>query len=1236
DLPAEPLAGPTSADRYGILGEIARGGMGAIVKLVDNDIRRPVAMKVILGGDVKERVERFVEEAQVTGQLEHPNIVPVHELGLDPDGKVYFTMKLVKGESLDAIIDAIADKDPEVLRKYPLSHLLQIFLKVCDAIAFAHSKGVIHRDLKPENVMVGRFGEVLVMDWGLSKVKGREDIAVEDLVETIRSEREVGKTLSGEVMGTPSYMPPEQASGKVERIDERSDVFALGAMLYKILTHEAPYAGSNVTEVLRKAVTCAYRAPRVKSPWNRIPKELQSICIKAMSGRMADRYGSVEAMVEDIRAYLDHRPVSAHRSGLLTRFLRFVQRHPAGSLTGGVALVLVTLGGALTGVLLQRAEAERARAREKEALAEAEGSRAEAASVRAQLAEEAKAKAEVRATDAEDALKKGRLVSAVLRSANVELGEVLKELKRSFYSPKSKEERREYGDRFQARIEGFERNVPQDPASQAAWLAAKGWLLEVSRRPVEASALYERSREADSDVPYGYLFDAMARLAAYLEGQPLPVPRDTPMGFEFGGVPGETERMKSLRESFEVKIEKARKATVWGEESAREFEAVLSGFRGLQRGDLVGAERGLTKALALPEMAFMREEIFLTRAKVRYLRKAFDAGIEDIKSFLATCSESPGGYYFLGQLQIGRSFALKSEGKDPLGALRDGASAFSEGLRRHGDSVEIMACRALVYQKIAEREMGRGIDSRDTYRKAIQDCTEALRINPDLVAAYMNRAGAYRGLGGLEAEKGSDPREFFRKAVEDCDAALRRKPSHASLLCARALALFSLGEAEVDRGSNPIPHYQDAVRGFSEALRLRPGYGLALNNRGYAYIRLGEIQEGRGFDGRESFRQAIRDYEEALRKYPGYVEAITNRGNAWKGLAMAEAARGRDPTTILKKALADYNEALNRDATHLAALDNRGITYCNLARAEAVSGFDPKATFLRAIKDFDAVLERLPDKVTIYSHRALTYRYLGDDRAKRGLDSTDAYRQAIKDFSEAIRKDPKFYSAYNNRGNVWVSFGTAMASQGKDPREFYRQAISDYDRVLQINPAHWQGRANKGRLLVKMGRFEEAVTAFQEASRIVGGRIPRINQMLEGARNALKLPLWKRSLNRARLEMDYKDLPAAKTWLERAVREAEEAGAYRESGSRPLLGNVHFYLARIYAQASIGKAGPPGKEEKVAEAEAARCRESAISHLKKVMELGGAKRERVLQEPALAPIRELPAFKALLAEWENK
>ncbi|MHC5080642.1 MAG: serine/threonine-protein kinase, partial [Planctomycetota bacterium] len=440
DLPEASVAGPASEDRYGILGEIARGGMGAIVKLVDNDIRRPVAKKVILGEAVRDRVERFVEEAQITGQLEHPNIVPVHELGLDPEGKVYFTMKLVKGESLETIIDAVAEKNPEFHRQYSLSHLLEVFLKVCDAIAFAHSKGVIHRDLKPENVMVGRFGEVLVMDWGLSKVKGREDTAEAELVETVRSEAEVGKTLAGEVIGTPSYMPPEQAAGKVDRVDERSDIFALGAMLYRILTHDAPYTGSSLREVLRKAVMCAYKVPRVKSPWNRIPKELQSICLKAMAGRKEDRYGTVDEMMEDIRAFLDHRPVSAHRSGWWTRLLRWVQRHPAGSLAGGVALLLLTLGSAFGGVLLERAETERAKASEKEALADSERARAEAAEVRAKLAEEDREKAEVRATDAEDALQKGRLVSAVIRSADVELGEVVGRLVRTFHSSRPAEE----------------------------------------------------------------------------------------------------------------------------------------------------------------------------------------------------------------------------------------------------------------------------------------------------------------------------------------------------------------------------------------------------------------------------------------------------------------------------------------------------------------------------------------------------------------------------------------------------------------------------------------------------------------------------------------------------------------------------------------------------------------------------------------------------------------------------
>ncbi|GEM_PF-249115 len=354
DLPDTVFEGPGGEARYEILDEIGRGGMGAILRLVDRDIRRPVAMKVILGSDDRGRTARFVEEAQITGQLEHPNIVPVHEIGLDPDGRLYFTMKLVKGESLETLLDRVnlAEKAgpaavPEGSAPLPtLSDLLHIYLKVCDAVAFAHSKSVIHRDLKPENVMVGRFGEVQVMDWGLAKVLGREDAAGEDLVATIRSEAPAGKTLEGEVMGTPSYMPPEQADGRLEEIDERSDIFALGAILYRILTLDAPYTGETSTNVLVKAVEGEVVPPRERRPERPIPAELEAACLKAMAKKKEDRYAGVKELQADIRAFLEGRTLEAVRYGAHQILWKWMKRKKAfviPSLLGLTALLV--LGG---------------------------------------------------------------------------------------------------------------------------------------------------------------------------------------------------------------------------------------------------------------------------------------------------------------------------------------------------------------------------------------------------------------------------------------------------------------------------------------------------------------------------------------------------------------------------------------------------------------------------------------------------------------------------------------------------------------------------------------------------------------------------------------------------------------------------------------------------------------------------------------------------------------------------
>ncbi|MCX6907693.1 MAG: serine/threonine-protein kinase, partial [Verrucomicrobia bacterium] len=258
--------------KYEVGRVVARGGMGAILDARETAIERTVAMKIVLNAESPDALARFVTEAKVTGQLEHPHIVPVHELGVDEKEQVFYTMKFVRGDTLRKVLGLLAKGDAETIAKYPLAHLLTIFQKVCDAMAFAHSKGVIHRDLKPDNIMLGDYGEVLVMDWGLAKVLGSADTPVRAVgagsggqecppyapAEQPRvasasvSDSGHEATMAGTIMGTPQYMPPEQAHGWIEQLDARSDIYSLGAILYHILTLQPSVTGDDAMQVLFK------------------------------------------------------------------------------------------------------------------------------------------------------------------------------------------------------------------------------------------------------------------------------------------------------------------------------------------------------------------------------------------------------------------------------------------------------------------------------------------------------------------------------------------------------------------------------------------------------------------------------------------------------------------------------------------------------------------------------------------------------------------------------------------------------------------------------------------------------------------------------------------------------------------------------------------------------------------------------------------------------------------------
>ena len=282
-------------------GEIAAGGMASVRRAVDKQIGRSLAMKVFApaGPHPDEAALRFVQEGQINGQLDHPNIVPVHQLAFDDSGRpAFFTMKLVRGRPLGGLVDERNLASPS---ERELERLLRILLQVCDAVSFAHSRGVVHLDLKPDNVMVGTHGQVYVMDWGCARVLGA---ATDDDSQALRVTARP-RPREGSVLGTFAYMAPEQALGRVRELDGRTDVFALGAILYRLLTKRPPYQGATYREVLKLAQKGAVRPPAEVVPAGaRVSAELARIAMKALAADMGSRHATVDDLKGDLEAFL--------------------------------------------------------------------------------------------------------------------------------------------------------------------------------------------------------------------------------------------------------------------------------------------------------------------------------------------------------------------------------------------------------------------------------------------------------------------------------------------------------------------------------------------------------------------------------------------------------------------------------------------------------------------------------------------------------------------------------------------------------------------------------------------------------------------------------------------------------------------------------------------------------------------------------------------------------------------
>jgi serine/threonine-protein kinase len=499
-----PTASPV---RYRRQRPHARGGLGEVFVAVDQELRREVALKEIQlrHADHPDSRARFVLEAEITGNLEHPGIIPVYGLGTYADGRPYYAMRFIKGDSLEEKIRRFHEADrpgrEPSERAMALRSLLRRFVDVCNAVAYAHSRGVIHRDLKPANVMVGEFGETLVVDWGLAKVQKSSEPT--EGIPPALSEN-VTATVMGSAVGTPGYLPPEQAAGHHDQVTVASDVYSLGATLYHLLTGKPPFNGSDVDELLKRVIRGDY--PPARQVNSAVPAALEAVCRKAMAVEPSERYQSARALAEEVERWLADEPVKAYREPLTMQMRRWARRRRtlvsvaaalllASVVALGVGLWLVNQERAQTAI--QRDRAVLAEEQERERRTEAEKNLARA------LKAEKQAKANLQL--AQDNLKLARY--AIDDCFNIARENPV------FQQPRMEQARKI----LLAKTLPFYRNFlvqrPDDRALQTEeaelWLRV-GFIEHVLMRGQAARQAYERAREklqalvkAHPDVP-GY------------------------------------------------------------------------------------------------------------------------------------------------------------------------------------------------------------------------------------------------------------------------------------------------------------------------------------------------------------------------------------------------------------------------------------------------------------------------------------------------------------------------------------------------------------------------------------------------------------------------------------------------------------------------------------------------------------------------------------------------------------
>jgi eukaryotic-like serine/threonine-protein kinase len=1145
----EPLLMPRSAEmpghdgaglgRYQLHGEIARGGMGAILRGRDVDLGRELAIKVLLDSHQgnSEIMRRFVEEAQIGGQLQHPGVVPVYELGTFPDRRPFFAMKLVKGRTLSSLLHDRTSPDQDLPR------YLSIFEQICQTMAYAHARGVIHRDLKPSNVMVGSFGEVQVMDWGLAKVLPRGGIAdegvaqpiQESVVTTVRSGSagSGSESQAGSVLGTPAYMAPEQARGEVERIDERADVFGLGAILCEILTGRPPNVGSTREEIRDKAARGDQSDALGRLAACRADSELLGLARDCLEAERQQRPRNADEVSRRLTAYLsgvqerlkaaELARVEAQTRAEEAQARATIERSRRLRTVALAASVLVTagvIGGGWTYLVRQRTARLITTTRVvTDALTEAERLRGQAQTAPFDdLTNWSEALGA--AQRARDLLAQGEADGALSNRVAVVLADLARDqaaaLKRAVEAERDR--------KLLAQLETIrgDRSEHLEPKrSDAEYAAAfRGFGIDLDHLDSKQAGKQIAQRSAPVELA-SYLDDWALQRRQALDQKDAESWRrlfaaaqaadPDPWRVALRDQIGQDDRDALLRLAADQKTLEVQPAP-----SLVLFASALAG-----RGDKVRAEQVLRRARRLQPGDFW---VNFDLGAVSLIGLG-TVSLVATRPFVVQPGDSARFFSVAVAIRPRSSTAHMSLGTAlfDLGKVEEAIAEYREALRLGPEYPSI------------HNNLGNALRDQGKVEEAIAEFREALRIKPDFAVARNN-------LGNALLDQGKTG-----EAIAEYHEALRLKLDYAETHCNLGIALKRHGkideaiaefrealriksdsaEFHVELGGCLCDHkrdYDGAITEFRTALRLKPGYATAHRNLGIALTKQQkfaeavaefrealrikqdycEVHNGLGVAllGQRKVEEAIAEFREALRIKPDYAEAHYNLGNALEqqgkpGEAIAEFREA----VRLKPDYAEAHCNLGNALRHRGKIDEAIAEYREALRIKpglAEPHNSLGSSLCTDMHDYDGAITEFRTALRLDPELANAHANLGVSLAMRG-----EHMAALAELHDALRRKPNDAGFHHSLGFALERHGERVAAIAEyrealrlkpddavihydlgvalERRGALHQAVAEYESAIHLRPDYANCHYALGNVFMKKGELDKAATAYREA-----------------------------------------------------------------------------------------------------------------------------------------------------------